>query len=91
VAWGRAEGVAEGVAGRVEGLALGRSLGIVEGWAEGIAAATSAALLAVLNSGGIDVPEDFCEDVLDCADLDQLGTWFHRALTATSLEEVVAA
>jgi hypothetical protein len=59
-----------------------------QGRAEGIAAAKRDALLDVLDARGVDVPETVRAEVLACSDLDQLNTWFHRALKAASIDDV---
>ncbi|MGW0571573.1 hypothetical protein [Streptomyces tauricus] len=47
-------------------------------------------ILRLLTLRGIDVPEDARERITDCADLETLGTWFDRAVTATDVEELFA-
>jgi len=59
-----------------------------QGRAEGIAAAKRDALLDVLDARGVDVPETVRAEVLACSDLDQLNTWFHRALKSASIDDV---
>ena len=76
--------------GHAEGMAEGRALGRAEGMAEGRAEAKSEAVLAVLRFRGIQVPEAAREEILIDGDLDQLDTWFHRALAAASIDDVFA-
>jgi hypothetical protein len=80
-AW--AEGLAEG---RTEGLAEGRTEGLAEGRAEG----EVRAVLTVLDARGVYVPEKVRERIEACTDLERLETWLRRALTATTVDEVIA-
>ncbi|MEV7138130.1 hypothetical protein [Streptomyces tauricus] len=59
-----------------KGLALGRAKGQAED------------ILRLLTLRGIDVPEAARERITGCTDLETLGTWFDRAVTATSDEEL---
>ncbi|MEU5597360.1 hypothetical protein [Streptomyces sp. NPDC020298] len=61
-----------------------------EGRAEGRAEARAEGILRILGLRGIEVPEAVRERVTTCTDLDILGTWFVRALTATNTEELFA-
>ena len=47
------------------------------------------AILQVLATRGLDVPTDVRERVLACKDLALLDTWLTRAVTATSVSEVL--
>ena len=47
------------------------------------------AILKVLATRGLDVPTDVRERVLACKDLALLDTWLTRAVTATSVSEVL--
>jgi len=62
----------------------GKAEGVVEGKAEGEALA----LLAVLEALKVDVPDDARSRILACVDLDQLGTWLRRAVTAESITDL---
>ncbi|KUN43228.1 hypothetical protein [Streptomyces olivochromogenes] len=48
-------------------------------------------ILRILDLRAIDIPEAARERVNACTDLELLGTWFDRALTATNAEELFAA
>jgi hypothetical protein len=61
-----------------------------QGIAKGIAEAKRADLLAVLAARGLELSETRREQVLACADLDRLDTWFHRALTVATTQDVFA-
>ncbi|MFL1902807.1 hypothetical protein ACJWDR_27445 [Streptomyces tauricus] len=47
-------------------------------------------ILRLLTLRGIDIPEAARERITGCADLETLGTWFDRAVTATGVEELFA-
>lgn len=59
----------------------------IEGRAEGRAED----ILRILDLRAIDIPESARERVNGCTDLELLGTWFDRALTVTTAEELFAA
>ncbi|WP_079665039.1 hypothetical protein [Streptomyces sp. 3214.6] len=65
---------------RLQGRAEGEAKGRAEGRAEDI--------LRILGLRGVDVPEDARERITSCTDLDTLGTWFDRALTAVNTDEL---
>ncbi|MGW2044298.1 hypothetical protein ACWCPF_03820 [Streptomyces sp. NPDC001858] len=71
----------------IEGEAKGRAKGRAQGRAEGRAED----ILRILALRGVDVPGDARERITTCADLDTLGTWFDRALTVLSTEELFEA
>lgn len=48
-------------------------------------------ILRILHLRAIDIPESARERVNGCTDPELLGTWFDRALTATTAEELFAA
>ncbi|OHV36645.1 MULTISPECIES: hypothetical protein [Pseudofrankia] len=60
-----------------------------EGRAEGEALGAGRMLLTVLEERGINVPDDVRGRVHSCTDLDQLDTWFRRAITATTIDDVI--
>lgn len=68
---------------RIKGRTEGRTEGLAEGRAEDI--------LRILDLRAIDIPEAARERITGCTDLELLGTWFDRALTATTAEELFAA
>ncbi|MCV2463638.1 hypothetical protein OEB94_30675 [Streptomyces sp. ICN988] len=45
-------------------------------------------ILLLLGDRGVEVPEEARERILGCQDLDVLGVWFRRAITAVSVAEV---
>ncbi|RZB14647.1 hypothetical protein StrepF001_36580 [Streptomyces sp. F001] len=62
--------------------------GMAEGKAKGRAEGRAEDILRILQLRGIDIPEAARERITSCTDLDTLGTWFDRALTAASAEEL---
>lgn len=56
--------------------------------AEGRAEGRAQDILIALEERGIDVSDDAREHVAGCHDLDTLETWFRRAITATSVDEL---
>jgi hypothetical protein len=81
---GKAEGLAKG---KAEGLAKGKA----EGLARGNAAGRAESLLILLDRRGIAVPPALRKKILGCTDVAQLDRWFVRAVTATSVTEILAA
>ncbi|MDT3445882.1 MULTISPECIES: hypothetical protein [unclassified Pseudofrankia] len=47
------------------------------------------ALLTILEIRRVHVPDDARERIRACTDLDQLGIWLRRAVTATTLDDVI--
>jgi hypothetical protein len=86
IAKGEAIGVARGEA---IGIARGEAIGIARGEAIGKAVEAARMLLRYLDSR-FDVPEERRQQVEDCADASLIETWFDRALTATTLDQVFA-
>jgi len=73
----RAKGRAEGeVKGRAEGEAKGRALG------------EASAILRVLDRRGIVVDEDSRHRIESCRELEALGTWLDRSLTAMKASDL---
>ncbi|MDX2543851.1 hypothetical protein ACOT81_16925 [Streptomyces sp. WI04-05B] len=66
----------------------GLAEGLAEGQAEGRAKGRAEDILRILDLRGVDVPEAARERVAGCTDLETLGTWFDRALTAADTEEL---
>ncbi|UIX33923.1 hypothetical protein [Streptomyces sp. GQFP] len=62
--------------------------GRVEGRVEGHTESRAKDILRLLEVRGIDVPEAARERITTCADLDTLGTWFDRAITAADTDEL---
>jgi len=75
---------------RRQGIEEGRAVGIEEGRAQGEAAGRADAILQVLDKRGIAVDEDSRERIVSCADLDILGDWLDRSLTATQVSDLFA-
>lgn len=63
--------------------------GEAQGEARGRAEGEVRALLAILRARGIPVPEDIHIRITACTDLDQLDTWVHRAITATTIHDIL--
>ncbi|MFF9506094.1 hypothetical protein ACF1BU_01650 [Streptomyces sp. NPDC014724] len=68
---------------RSEARAMGRAEGRAEARAEDI--------LRILSKRGIEVSEQVRERVVSCSDLDVLGEWFDRSLTAEVAEDLFVA
>jgi hypothetical protein len=64
------------IAGRAEGRAEGRAVGRAED------------ILRILDRRGIEVSEAVRERITSCTDLEVLGTWLDRSLTASNAEEL---
>ncbi|MER6462347.1 hypothetical protein AB0N99_40135 [Streptomyces sp. NPDC093272] len=58
---------------------------------EGEAKGRAEDILRILDLRGVAVAEADRERVLACEDLDTLGVWFDRAVTATGAEELFTA
>jgi hypothetical protein len=69
--------------------ARGEAKGRAEGRAEGLAQGQADMLLGILAARGFQVPATIRGRILACADLGQLQAWANRAVTATSLDEVI--
>ena len=65
-----------------------RAKGRAEGQAEGRALGEAAAILRVLDRRGIAVDEDSRQRIESCRDLETLGTWLDRSLTATKASDL---
>ncbi|MFD8608775.1 hypothetical protein [Streptomyces sp. NPDC059631] len=50
----------------------------------------AALTLRILDKRGIDVPHPVRRRITSCTDLDQLTTWFDRALTAEAADDLFA-
>jgi predicted transposase YdaD len=70
--------------GRAEGRTEGRAEGRTEGRAEGEARS----LLTVLDARGLVVSAEQKERITTCTDLELLGRWLRKAVTARSAEEL---
>jgi hypothetical protein len=57
--------------------------------ASAVALAEARAILVVLEDRGVAVPDDVRDRFLECTDPTQLGTWLHRASTATTIDDVI--
>lgn len=65
------------------------SRGKAEGEAKGKAEGEANALLRVLARRGIEVPAGARDRITSCLELEQLETWLDRAVTATSIHDVL--
>ncbi len=63
---------------------------LIQGHAQGHAQGRAEDVLRLLALRGIDVPASAQKRITDCTELETLGTWFDRAVTATSAEELFA-
>lgn len=70
--------------GREEGLKEGRA----EGREEGLAQGKREALLRLLEAHEVSVDASARSRIEECSDLDQLDTWFSRAISAKSTDEL---
>ncbi|MBK8258534.1 MAG: hypothetical protein IPK82_38475 [Polyangiaceae bacterium] len=80
--------------GEARGKALGETLGEARGKALGEtlgrAAGEATALLRILDRRGIAVPAEAREKILTCTNTSQLEAWLDRALTAATIDDVLA-
>ena len=90
IAKGEAIGMAKGEArGEAIGMAKGEAKGEAIGMAKGKAVEAARLLLHYLDSR-FDVPASRRNQIQDCTDTSRIETWFDRAFTATTLDEVFA-
>ncbi|MBL7498864.1 hypothetical protein I6A84_40520 [Frankia sp. CNm7] len=57
--------------------------------AKGKAEGKAEDLLTILEIRRVHVPDDARERIIACTDLDQLDIWLRRAVTATTLDDVI--
>jgi hypothetical protein len=74
--------------GLEKGLEKGLAKGLAKGRAEGAIGVKVADIVKVLSARHLQPTEAQLAQVADCADLDQLGRWFDRALTVDTADEV---
>jgi len=55
---------------------------------EGELAGQARALLSILQSRGLNLPDEVRDTIFECTDIAQLDKWLHRAATAKGLAEV---
>jgi hypothetical protein len=60
-------------------------------WAEGEAKGKADSILRVLVRRGVAVPDEVRDQILGCTDLVQLEAWLDRAVTATTVDDVIHA
>ncbi|MEU0473354.1 hypothetical protein ACFW5S_21240 [Streptomyces olivaceus] len=60
----------------------------LEGRAKGQAEGKAEDILRILEVRGVEIPDSVRERVTGCTDLDVLGTWFDRSLSAARAEEL---
>ncbi|AQT73078.1 hypothetical protein [Streptomyces sp. fd1-xmd] len=65
-----------------------RDEGRAEGRAEGEARRAAEDVLAVLAERGVDVSEAVRERIRGCGDVETLGRWLRRAVTAPSADAI---
>ncbi len=87
LAEGRESGLAEGLK---TGLAEGRKSGLAEGLKTGLIAGKIAALLTILATRGISLSEEARARIKACEDPETLDRWIALAVTASSLQDVMA-
>jgi len=58
------------------------------GEARGKASGEAEAVLTVLETRGVEVPDDVRVRITQCSDLDQLTVWLRRAVTAASAHDL---
>ena len=75
---------------RSQGREEGRQEGREEGREEGRAQGEAAAVLRILAKRGIAVDDKSRERIESCTDLDLLGAWLDRSLTAEQVDELFA-
>ncbi|WP_446045489.1 hypothetical protein [Streptomyces olivaceus] len=61
---------------------------VEESWLEGRAKGRAEDILRILEVRGIEISDPVRERVIECTDLDVLGTWFDRSLSAARAEEL---
>jgi len=71
-------------AAEARGLARGQARGEARGQARGEALS----ILRLMDARGLNLTEGQRKQVVDCADVTQLGLWFDRAIAATTADEV---
>jgi predicted transposase/invertase (TIGR01784 family) len=77
--------------GKAEGKTEGKIEGKIEGKTEGETSGRIAALLAVLMARGLSVSAEARARIEACKDVITLDRWIARAVTAASIEDVLAA
>jgi hypothetical protein len=45
-------------------------------------------VLAILDTRGVEVPDEARAKIASCTDLVQLGTWIRRAVTADKIQDL---
>ncbi|MFD8426439.1 hypothetical protein ACFV1R_02360 [Streptomyces coelicoflavus] len=68
----------------------GSSSIVEEAWLAGRAKGKAEDILRILEMRGVQVSDSVRERVTECTDLDVLGTWLTRSLSATRAEELFA-
>jgi hypothetical protein len=57
--------------------------------ARGRAQGEAQAILTLLDGRGVAVPDDVRDQVLECTDTSLLDIWLRRAITATTVDDVI--
>ena len=73
---------------RSQGRAEGRAEGLEEGRAEGRAQSRAADILRILDRRGIAVDSDARQRIESCGDLEALGSWLDRSITAEKASDL---
>jgi hypothetical protein len=55
---------------------------------EGEARGKVTALLDILNARGVEIPDEVRADITGCTDVDRLGVWILRAITADKIQDL---
>ena len=74
--------------GRAQGLAEGREEGREEGLEAGLAKGKREDILRLLEAHGVPVDTSARRRIEECTDLEQLDTWFGRAIKAETTDEL---
>jgi predicted transposase/invertase (TIGR01784 family) len=72
-----------------QGMARGLAKGLAKGREEGLAKGLARSVLRVLDARGLGVDDKARQRILSCTDLDLLEQWLERAVTASSLSDVL--
>src|SRR5262249_36449299 len=76
--------------GKAEGEAEGKAEGEAKGKAEGEAKGKADALLMILRGRGLAITDEQRRQIAGCTELATLDRWLERALSVTSIDELLA-
>ena len=74
--------------GEAAGFSQGEAAGITQGEARGRVDGERTALITILDTRGIQVPEQIRDRIRDCTDLRQLEIWIRRAVTVDKIQDL---